>query len=40
MALVVIDGKVCMEVTKEFPNAFYHCGSWYVYFKNGYAKYF
>lgn len=27
----VINGKVAIEVTENTKNAFYHCGSWYVW---------
>ena len=27
----VINGKVAIEVTESTPNAFYHCGAWYVW---------
>lgn len=28
---VVINGKFAIEVTENTKNAFYHCGSWYVW---------
>lgn len=31
MFMVVINGRVAIEVTQGTPNAFYHCGAWYVW---------
>jgi hypothetical protein len=30
IAYVVIGQHVCVEVSKDTPKAFYHCGAWYV----------